>query len=159
MGDPIEVAALSQAYGPLVARGRCLIGSAKTNIGHLDTAAGVAGLIKASLVLQHRQVPPSLHFEQPNPKLQLEESPFRVATGLTEWEDSPSPRRAGNPRRSVATAHSLGAQRDGAGPCDRPSRPAFPAASRDRDRRRRVHAAGRPAAVRPSRSGSLPPCR
>ncbi len=95
MGDPIEVAALAQALGPQVPRGGCLIGSVKTNIGHLDTAAGVAGLIKAVLVLQHHQVPPSLNFEQPNPKLRLEESPFRVVTRLTEWEDSPEPRRAG----------------------------------------------------------------
>jgi amino acid adenylation domain-containing protein len=95
MGDPIEIAALSQAFGPQAAPGGCLIGSVKTNIGHLDAAAGVAGLIKATLVLQHRQVPPSLNFEQSNPRLRLEESPFRVATRLTDWEDRPEPRRAG----------------------------------------------------------------
>jgi 3-oxoacyl-(acyl-carrier-protein) synthase len=92
LGDPIEFAVLAQALGPQAPRGGCLIGSVKTNIGHLDAA--VAGLIKATLVLQHHQVPPSLNFGQPNPKPRLKESPFRVATSLREWRDSPAPRRA-----------------------------------------------------------------
>ncbi len=95
LGDPIEIAALTEAFGPDVPRGACLIGSVKTNIGHLDSAAGVTGLIKAVLALEHRQVPPTLHFEAPNPKLGLETSPFRINADLTHWPAGPAPRRAG----------------------------------------------------------------
>jgi amino acid adenylation domain-containing protein len=95
LGDPIEVAALRQAFGPRAPRGGCLLGSLKTNVGHLDSAAGVAGLIKAALALERRQIPPTLHLERPNPELRLEESPFRVADRLTDWAVGPAPRRAG----------------------------------------------------------------
>jgi amino acid adenylation domain-containing protein len=95
LGDPIEVEALRLAFGSRAPRGGCLLGSVKTNIGHLDSAAGVTSLIKAALALERRQIPPSLHFERPNPKLRLEESPFRVADRLTDWPASSSPRRAG----------------------------------------------------------------
>ncbi|WPB76076.1 amino acid adenylation domain-containing protein [Archangium violaceum] len=96
LGDPIEIAGLTQAFkdqdaGPA----SCAIGSVKTNIGHLDAAAGVTGLIKAALALQHRQMPPSLHFREPNPGLGLERSPFYVNTALREWPASEEPRRAG----------------------------------------------------------------
>ncbi|SEK20422.1 Acyl transferase domain-containing protein [Roseivivax marinus] len=95
LGDPIEVAALTQAFRRTTdAVGRCRIGSVKTNIGHLDTAAGVAGLIKTSLALHHRQIPPSLGYEAPNPAIDFANSPFRVADRLTEWP-SDGPRRAG----------------------------------------------------------------
>ncbi len=94
MGDPIEVAALREAFGPLPA-GSCALGSIKTNVGHLNTAAGVAGLIKAALALEHCQIPPSLHFERPNPALELERSPFYVADRLLEWPRGSTPRRAG----------------------------------------------------------------
>ena len=93
LGDPIEIAALTQIYGAR-AGGHCAIGSVKTNIGHLDTAAGIAGLIKAVQALTHRQIPPSLHFEQPNPQLDLANSPFYVNTTLPVWPQSAAPRRA-----------------------------------------------------------------
>ena len=68
----------------------------KTNIGHLDAAAGVAGLIKAVLALEHRQIPPSLHFEQPNPQIDFASSPFFVNTALRDWDGrTATPRRAG----------------------------------------------------------------
>ncbi|MEE8586354.1 MAG: type I polyketide synthase, partial [Acidobacteriota bacterium] len=95
LGDPIELAALQQAFGPDAGKGFCAIGSVKTNIGHLDAAAGVAGLIKTVLALQHRQVPPSLHFENPNPAFDFESSPFFVSAALRSWPEGPLPRRAG----------------------------------------------------------------
>ena len=96
MGDPIEVAALTQAFRlQTAARQFCAIGSIKGNIGHLADAAGVVGLIKAALALDHKQIPPSINFETPNPKLDLENSPFYVNTKLTDWLPGESPRRAG----------------------------------------------------------------
>jgi acyl transferase domain-containing protein/acyl carrier protein len=96
LGDPIEVAALTQAFGAVTRkRGFCAIGSVKTNIGHLNTAAGVAGLIKTTLALKHKLLPPSLHFEQPNPKIDFSASPFFVNTKLAEWVTEDGPRRAG----------------------------------------------------------------
>jgi len=96
LGDPIEVAALTQAFRrKTAARGFCALGSLKTNIGHLDAAAGVAGLIKVALCLQHKAIPATLHFQSPNPKLGLEESPFYVNTTLLPWREGRTPRRAG----------------------------------------------------------------
>ena len=96
LGDPIEVAALSSAFGGASDdRQWCGLGSVKTNIGHLGPAAGVAGLIKTTLALQHGAIPPSLHFEQPNPKLKLTDSPFHIAATLTHWPATDKPRRAG----------------------------------------------------------------
>jgi acyl transferase domain-containing protein len=97
IGDPIEVAALTQAFRRATARRQfCALGSVKSNIGHLDAAAGTAGLIKTALALKHRQIPPSLHFKAPNPKLDLENSPFFVNAILREWKtDTPAPLRAG----------------------------------------------------------------
>ncbi|MDQ2679117.1 MAG: SDR family NAD(P)-dependent oxidoreductase [Actinomycetota bacterium] len=97
MGDPIEVAAMTQAFGADPDEpGYCRIGSVKTNIGHLDTAAGVASVIKVALTLQHGEMPPSLNFEAPNPNLEIEQSPFRVNDELTPWPaDDDTPRRAG----------------------------------------------------------------
>ncbi len=93
---PIEVKALTQAFRESTqGKGYCAIGSLKTNIGHLDTAAGVAGLIKTMLALRHRQIPPSLHFRKPNPLIDFENSPFYVNTVLTEWKAERGPRRAG----------------------------------------------------------------
>ncbi|EEW26718.1 type I polyketide synthase [Rhodobacter ferrooxidans] len=95
LGDPIEVAALSAAFAETTdAVGFCRLGSVKTNIGHLDTAAGVAGLIKTALALHHRQIPPSLGYEAPNPAIDFETSPFKVADRLLDWP-SAGPRRAG----------------------------------------------------------------
>ena len=87
LGDPIEVAAMTQAFRESAATvGTCRIGSVKTNIGHLDTAAGVASLIKVALSLHHRQLPPSLGYEAPNPAIDFETSPFRVNDRLTDWQ-------------------------------------------------------------------------
>jgi len=95
LGDSIEIEALTRAFRSQTDRkGFCGIGSVKTNIGHLTQAAGIAGLIKTVLSLKHRQLPPSLHFETPNPK--LHDSPFFVNTTLSEWEEANGfPRRAG----------------------------------------------------------------
>ncbi|MEH2211070.1 non-ribosomal peptide synthetase/type I polyketide synthase [Nostoc sp.] len=96
LGDPIEVAALTQAFrASTEAKGFCAIGSVKTNIGHLDVAAGVAGLIKTVLALKNKLLPPSLHFEQPNPHIDFINSPFYVNTTACEWETGETPRRAG----------------------------------------------------------------
>ena len=95
LGDPIEVAALTQAYrAETQAEDFCRIGSVKTNIGHLDTAAGVAGLAKAALALHHQQIPPSLGYEAPNPAIPFEGSPFRVNDRLYDWPAQAAPRRA-----------------------------------------------------------------
>lgn len=86
LGDPIELTALSHAYASDEARpGSCAIGAVKSNIGHLDAAAGVAGLIKVTLALKHREIPPTLHFSKPNPNFDLAASPFYINTALKEW--------------------------------------------------------------------------
>ena len=96
LGDPIEVGALTRAFRRGTDRRQfCALGSVKTNIGHLDTAAGIAGLIKAVLVLSRREIPPSLHFVAPNPQIDFASSPFRVANGLEAWPAGRHPRRAG----------------------------------------------------------------
>ena len=96
LGDPIEVAALTQAFRESTDQiGFSLLGSVKTNIGHADAAAGVAGFIKAVLAVEHGLVPPTLHFRRPNPHLELETSPFAVNTELTAWKPVGFPRRAG----------------------------------------------------------------
>ncbi|MFL6236839.1 MAG: amino acid adenylation domain-containing protein, partial [Thermoanaerobaculia bacterium] len=94
LGDPIEVAALTRAFATSE-RGFCPIGAVKSSIGHLGAAAGVAGLIKTVLALEHRQVPPSLHFETPNPRIDFASSPFYVNTRLADWPAGDEPRRAG----------------------------------------------------------------
>jgi non-ribosomal peptide synthase protein (TIGR01720 family) len=95
LGDPIEFEALSQAFrASTEEKGFCAIGSLKTNVGHLDTAAGVAGLIKTVLALKHKQLPPSLHFTAPNPQIDFPNSPFYVNTRLSDWKSGPTPRRA-----------------------------------------------------------------
>jgi acyl transferase domain-containing protein/acyl carrier protein len=95
LGDPIEVQALTKAFRSGTAKtGFCAIGSLKSNMGHLDTAAGVAGLIKTALALQHRQIPPSLHFRTPNPHIDFAQSPFYVNSTLRPWLDGATPRRA-----------------------------------------------------------------
>ena len=96
LGDPIEFEALTQAFrASTEEKGFCAIGSVKTNVGHLDTAAGVAGLIKTVLALKHKQLPPSLHFTAPNPQIDFPNSPFYVNTTLSEWKNGLHPRRAG----------------------------------------------------------------
>ncbi|WP_084610648.1 hybrid non-ribosomal peptide synthetase/type I polyketide synthase [Archangium violaceum] len=96
LGDPIEIAALTRAFRKTSKRRNyCAIGSVKTNLGHLDTAAGVAGFIKAVLALHHGELPPSLHFERPNPEIDFGNSPFFVNAALRPWPRDGSPRRAG----------------------------------------------------------------
>jgi acyl transferase domain-containing protein/acyl carrier protein len=96
LGDPIEIAALSQAFRAYTQeKNYCAVGSLKTNIGHLGAASGVAGLIKTILSLKHRMIPPSLHFEQYNPKIDFANSPFYISDKLSPWETDRIPRRAG----------------------------------------------------------------
>jgi acyl transferase domain-containing protein len=96
LGDPVELAALARAFGSPAGRSRrCAIGSVKTNVGHLDAAAGVAGLIKTTLALENREIPPSLHFQRPNPKMNLASTPFYVNAELRSWTADGGPRRAG----------------------------------------------------------------
>jgi amino acid adenylation domain-containing protein len=97
LGDPIEVAALTKAFraGGATDNGFCALGSVKSNFGHVDGAAGVAGLIKTTFALHHRQMPPTLHFRTPNPKCDLANSPFFVNAELRNWPRNGHPRRAG----------------------------------------------------------------
>ncbi|MBB5101168.1 SDR family NAD(P)-dependent oxidoreductase [Streptomyces spectabilis] len=94
LGDPIEVQGLTKAFAGSEAP--CALGSVKTNLGHLEAAAGITGLLKTVLALQHRQLPASLHYERPNPHIDLDASPFAVVTRLRDWELEGRPaRRAG----------------------------------------------------------------
>jgi len=94
LGDVTEIEALKEVF-KTDKRHFCAIGSVKTNIGHLGTAAGVAGFIKTVLALKHKQIPPSLHFEKSNPGIDFENSPFYVNTTLKEWINNGTPLRAG----------------------------------------------------------------
>jgi amino acid adenylation domain-containing protein len=95
LGDPIEIAALTEAFRATTERRQfCAIGAVKTNVGHLDVAAGVTGLIKTALALHHREIPPTLHFEQPNPKIDFSSTPFFVNAKLADWPATSGPRRA-----------------------------------------------------------------
>jgi acyl transferase domain-containing protein len=96
LGDPIEIAALTKAFQASTSeRQFCAVGSVKSNIGHLDAAAGVVGLIKAALSLQHGLIPASLHFKSPNPQIDFASTPFFVNSKLSEWPRGDGPRRAG----------------------------------------------------------------
>ncbi|WP_147452462.1 polyketide synthase, partial [Corallococcus praedator] len=96
LGDPIEVEALSQAFrAHTTDTGFCAIGSVKSNFGHLTAAAGVAGLLKTVLALKHRELPPTLHFQTPNPKIDFGKSPFFVQTKRSAWPEGTEPLRAG----------------------------------------------------------------
>ena len=94
VGDPIEVRALTRAFRDSGVSGTTAIGSLKSNVGHLDAAAGVSGLIKTTLALEYRQIPASLHFEKINPHIELEGSPFYVNSKLADWPSAAAPRRA-----------------------------------------------------------------
>ena len=103
LGDPIEVAALTKAYRATTdATGYCALGSLKSNIGHTDTVAGVAGLIKTVLTLKHKMIPPSLHYEQPNPGIDFASSPFYVNNVLREVKTN------GVPFRAAVSAFGIG---------------------------------------------------
>jgi amino acid adenylation domain-containing protein len=96
LGDPIEVAALTRAFrAGTDATNFCALGSVKPNVGHLEVAAGVTGLIKTCLALKHGLLPATLNFEQPNPKIDFANSPFYVNATLREWKTAGVPRRAG----------------------------------------------------------------
>ena len=93
LGDPIEIQALSKAFAS-ERTGFCAVGALKTNVGHLDSAAGVAGFIKTVLVLKHKQIPPTLHFKNPNKAIDFDNSPFYVNAALKDFEAADHPRRA-----------------------------------------------------------------
>ncbi|WP_406148845.1 beta-ketoacyl synthase N-terminal-like domain-containing protein [Streptomyces sp. NBC_01012] len=95
LGDPIEVQALTEAFGPGLPAGSVHLGSVKSNIGHLDAAAGAAGLIKAALAIEHRFIPPTAHFRAPNPGLALDKGPFVVSGEGSPWPRTATPPRAG----------------------------------------------------------------
>jgi acyl transferase domain-containing protein/acyl carrier protein len=96
LGDPIEIAALKNVFcASTQKQGFCAIGTVKTNVGHLDAAAGITGLIKTVLALKHKLLPPSLHFERPNPQIDFESSPFYVNAQLGQWRTNGTHRRAG----------------------------------------------------------------
>lgn len=103
LGDPIEMAALNQVFGMTTKRGFCAIGSLKSNMGHLASAAGVAGLIKMALELEREMIPPSLNFRRPNPQINFTSSPFFVNTKLREWR-----RRPDGPRRGAVSSFGVG---------------------------------------------------
>ncbi|MEM9017572.1 MAG: beta-ketoacyl synthase N-terminal-like domain-containing protein, partial [Verrucomicrobiota bacterium] len=96
LGDPIEVAALTEAFARTTQdKSFCALGTAKTNVGHLDIAAGVTGLIKTALTLKHGVIPPLVHFEKPNPKIDFSESALFPVQEAQEWTKKETPRRAG----------------------------------------------------------------
>jgi acyl transferase domain-containing protein/thioesterase domain-containing protein len=95
IGDPIEVSALNQAFAAATERQFCGIGSVKTNIGHLDTAAGVASFIKVCLAMHHESIPPTINYDAPNPMIDFARSPFYVNDQLRPWPRSGKPRVAG----------------------------------------------------------------
>ncbi|MDM5297138.1 SDR family NAD(P)-dependent oxidoreductase [Bacillus pumilus] len=94
MGDPIEISALSQVFkgtDPLTIP----IGSVKSNVGHLNSAAGIAGLFKAILAMQHKTIPPTIHYESPNEDIPFKDTPFYVNQKAMYWKETDGPRRAG----------------------------------------------------------------
>ncbi|MEO1209607.1 MAG: SDR family NAD(P)-dependent oxidoreductase [Cyanobacteria bacterium J06638_20] len=96
LGDPIEVAALTQAFRAATQKNQfCALGSVKTNVGHLNIASGIVGFLKTVLSLHHKTLPPSLHFDKPNPQIDFAQTPFFVNTETRDWDVSDHPRRAG----------------------------------------------------------------
>ncbi|AJD42171.1 amino acid adenylation domain-containing protein [Rhizobium gallicum bv. gallicum R602sp] len=96
LGDPIEFGGLKEAYLDIAdARESCALGSVKGNVGHMDCAAGVSGLIKTALMLHRGKIPPMPNYSRPNPRLNIEESPFYIPTEMTDWPAQGHPRRAG----------------------------------------------------------------
>ena len=105
LGDPIEIEALTQAFRETTdERQFCKVGSVKTNIGHLEASAGVAGLIKVLLMMKHRKIPKSLNVQTPNPVIDFESSPFGIASELEDW----SPRIEGQPLRAGVSSFGMG---------------------------------------------------
>ena len=112
VGDPLEVEALSMAFRKQTKRNQyCAVGSVKANIGHPEQAAGIAGLIKTALVLHHKQIPPSINYEMPNPAIDFASSPFYVNTKLRNFSRADTPRRAALNSLGIggfASPHPLG---------------------------------------------------
>ena len=103
LGDPIEVDGLAQVFGRQRGRPKwCALGAVKTNIGHLDSAAGIAGLIKTALALKHQRIPPTLHFRNPHPDIDLDSTPFFVNVQLQDWT------RGGTPRLAAVASFGMG---------------------------------------------------
>jgi acyl transferase domain-containing protein/acyl carrier protein len=102
LGDPVEIEGLKKAFNT-ERSGFCGIGSLKSNIGHLDAAAGISSLIKVTLALKHRQIPASIHFRAPNPGIDFEHSPFYVVDQSTEWTNP-----AAHPRRAGVSSFGIG---------------------------------------------------
>ncbi len=126
LGDAAEFAALVRAFrSSSTANGFCAIGSVKTNVGHLDRAAGVTGLIKTALALKNELIPPSLNFQTPNPQLNIADSPFVVNTALSPW------RRNGHPRRAGVSAFGIGGTNAHVVLEEAPDRPIEPALEDD----------------------------
>lgn len=126
MGDPVEVEALACAYAEHTdALDFCTLGSLKSNVGHMVTAAGAAGLIKTALALHHEQIPPTVHFSVPNPAIDFARTPFHVTASLQQWPRTQQPRRAGVSSFGVGgtNAHVIVEEA--------PPRPASPPASGD----------------------------
>ena len=124
LGDPIEIAALARAFSATTdRRGFCAIGSVKASIGHLDAAAGIAGLIKTALALKHGTVPPCVNFESPNPRIDFANTPFHVPTRAMPWPSDGAPRRAG------VSAFGMGGTNVHAVLEEAPPQPARPAAA------------------------------
>ncbi|HWO22761.1 MAG TPA: acyltransferase domain-containing protein [Kofleriaceae bacterium] len=101
LGDPIEIEALTRAFGGSPKRGTCAIGSVKSNFGHLVEASGIAGLIKAVATLEHGEIPPTLHYTEPNPQIDFASTPFFVADRVTPW-------RMDGPRRASVSSFGIG---------------------------------------------------
>jgi acyl transferase domain-containing protein/nucleoside-diphosphate-sugar epimerase len=126
LGDPIEVAALTRAFrGRSGRRGTCALGSVKSNFGHLDAAAGVAGFLKVVLSLKHGRIPPSLHFERSNPNIDFGAGPFFVNARLAAWPELGAPRRAGVSSFGIGgtNAHVVLEEAPPVAAVDPPSRP------------------------------------
>jgi acyl transferase domain-containing protein/acyl carrier protein len=128
VGDPIEISALTQAFSEETEdTGFCAIGSVKTNIGHLDTAAGVASLVKVVQSLKHRQIPASLHYREPNPQIDFDKSPFFVNAALRDWEmDADMPRRAAINSLGVGGTNAFMIVEETPAGTERPSGPSRP---------------------------------
>jgi acyl transferase domain-containing protein len=103
LGDPVEIAALTRAFGPAAGRNYCAVGSVKTNVGHLERAAGTTALIKVVMAMRHGVLPATLHFQRPNPEIDFGRSPFFVNAERTRWQ-----RRAGRPRLACVNALGTG---------------------------------------------------
>lgn len=102
LGDPIEFKALTNAYSSFTEkRNYCAMGSVKANIGHLDSVAGIAGIAKAVAVLQHKKIPPLVHYKEPNPEINLDDSPFYMSDTVQPWKD-------GLPLRAAVSAFGIG---------------------------------------------------